>query len=74
MSPEELIIEQQVRPLLEVLVKTLRARFPKVTDDRGKAILNEVLQKAMGAIKEGQMPPTKALFDELMNRFAAEST
>lgn len=65
--------KRQVRPLLEMLVERLRSRFPKVSDERGKAILNEVLQKGFEAAKTEGAMPTKALFDELMRRFAAES-
>lgn len=64
---------RQVRPFLEALVTTLRTRFPKVSDERGKAILGDVLRKGLIAAQGDKPMPTQELFKELVTRFAAES-
>ena len=52
------------------LVQVVRARYPNVPAERGKAIMLDIFKKAL---EPGNMLSNDALLDELTQRFAAET-
>lgn len=62
-------IVETLKPVLAGLIRAVRERYPTVPSERGKAILLDVLNKAL--VSGGDMDPI-ALTNEVHRRFAAE--